>query len=288
MARRRTQYDPARYGFGARRTGPAVRPPVRVQPVKRVLPGQPVQRVLPGPQPQPPPFGVRPPAPTTPFAPPANQQQLIDARLAGQQTPAAPAPATPGAGGIPNLPPDALYEAQRRQLEDQLAAQLAAIGVERDQIPAITQLLTARMATQQEESTRQVNEGANARGVYDSGIRTTNVARSDLGYDQQRQDLAMQMAERQRGIAQQEAEARAAYQSQLMEALLGLAERAEPMGVPAGGEAAAATAPNGGLSPALQQQEPQQHSHGHGGPNSRNHHGQHHGAMHTHAHRHAK
>jgi hypothetical protein len=227
--------------------------------------------------------------------PPANQQQLVDARLAGQQivqtpgggyapAPAAPAPPSPGAGGIPNLPPDALYEAQRRQLEDQLAAQLAAIGVERDQIPAITQLLTARMATQQEESTRQVNEGANARGLYDSGIRTTNVARSDLGYEQQRQDLAMQMAERQRAIAQQEADARAAYQAQLMEALLGLAERSEPMGVPAG-EAAAAGTP-GGLSPAPQQ--PQQHEHGHGGPNSRNHHGQHHTKMHTHGHKHAR
>jgi hypothetical protein len=265
MARRRTQFDPARWPALLQPRALA-RPPARVQPIRRIGPlvPQPPRGGMPGKR------TLQPPRPIAPAPAPA---------------PVA-APTTPVSPAAPNLPLDPLYEQQRRGIEDQLAAQLAAIGVEREQIPAITQLLTSRMATQQEESTRQLNEGMNARGLYNSGIRTTDLARSDLGYERQRQDLAMQMAERQRALAQQEAEARAAYQSQLMEALLGLAERTEPMGVPT--RAGEAAQEGGGLSPSLQQQAQHNPDHGHGGPNSRNHHGQRHTAMHSHPHRHAK
>jgi len=228
--------------------------------------------------------------------PPANQAQLIQARqqgipigydpATGAYTPrTAPAAAAPGAPGQPNVPLDPAYEAQRRAIEDALAAELSSIGVQRDQIPALTNLFMTRLATQQGESTRQINEGAAARGIYHSGIRPTDIARSDLGYERERQDYAMSVVQQQQQLAAQEAAARAADQGGLAEALLALAERNRETYAPPGeGEVRDVT---GGMAPSLEQQAPKPHDHGHGGPNTRNHHGQRHDRMHSHAHKHA-
>jgi hypothetical protein len=146
----------------------------------------------------------------------------------------------------------------------------------------LTQLFMSRLGTQQEESTRQVNEGAAARGIYQSGIRTTDIARSDLGYERQRQDYAMGVVQQQQELAAREAAARAQAQQGLAEALAALAGRAEETYQPLGDVGGVRD-----VAPALQQQAQAPHEHNHGGPNSRNHHGQRHDRMHSHPHRHA-
>jgi hypothetical protein len=108
-------------------------------------------------------------------------------------------------------------------LEDALAGELANIGVARDQIPATLQLLRERMDTEQRESLRQVDESVNARGLYNSGIRTRDRDVATQGYDRRRQDLALGAAGDFNTLAQQESAARSNYARGLQELLMALA-----------------------------------------------------------------
>lgn len=125
-------------------------------------------------------------------------------------------------GGLP-LSPE--FEAQRRALEDQLAQELTAIGVARDQIPAYIRLITERLSTEQAEGERQTNEGAEARGIYDSTIRTTDLGRVRTGFDRSRQDLASDTARQYSDLAARQSGALTGYQGGIAELLLALAQQ---------------------------------------------------------------
>lgn len=115
----------------------------------------------------------------------------------------------------PNLPLSPEFEAAHRQLDDALSQALTGIGVQRDQIPALLAQLSARMDTDQQESLRQTDEAANARGIYNSGIRTQDRGKVNLGYDRQRQDVANTTAQQYAELAQAESGARSGYAKDL-------------------------------------------------------------------------
>lgn len=144
------------------------------------------------------------------------------------------APPPPQSGAAPGdyFPIDPLYEAQRRAADDALSAELASIGIARDQIPAVRDLLLARMATDQGETNRQINNVMNDRGIWDSGITTANIARSDLQYDRARQDQAFQFQQVLNELLGRESEATLGYDQNLMEAMLALAGRQEETYMP--------------------------------------------------------
>lgn len=125
-------------------------------------------------------------------------------------------------------------EAMKRSLDDALAAELASVTTDRQQIPALIALVSERMMTDQTEDLRRTDEGANARGLYNSGIRTTNREKVDLGYGRQRQDLASQAATQYSDLARRETGAYTTYQQGLAEALLQLAQTAAANGTSIG------------------------------------------------------
>lgn len=116
---------------------------------------------------------------------------------------------------------------QQRGAEDALAAAMAAISGQRGQIEPARQMGLQRLATNQAEDTRQIAEGANARGIFGSGIQRVDTARSDLGFDRQRQDMALDFQRQLTELQNQESAAQLAYQQALMEAQLGLGARSE-------------------------------------------------------------
>lgn len=132
----------------------------------------------------------------------------------------------PHQGGGSTLMLSPQGEAVRRGLDDELAGTLTRLGVQRDQIPAMVKLMTARLESDQTEDLRQTDEAANARGVYNSGMRTTNRHNVTQGYDRQRQDLASNIAQQFSDLAQQEADARSRYNQGLTDLLLSLANDA--------------------------------------------------------------
>lgn len=129
----------------------------------------------------------------------------------------------PGASSL-TLSPQA--EAARRGLEDELAATLASIGVARDQIPATLELITARLLSDQEEDLRNTDENANARGIYNSGIRTTDRGRVTQGYDRKRADIAADAAQQLADLAAAESGAYAGFNRSWADVLLDLAIQA--------------------------------------------------------------
>lgn len=122
------------------------------------------------------------------------------------------------------LPLSPEFEAARRALEDNLAAELAAIGVARAEIPALVELVTQRLATDQAEVERRTNEAANARGVYNSTIRTDDLGDVRAGFDRNRQDFAFDVARMFGELSQRESGARGDYNRSLSELLLALAQ----------------------------------------------------------------
>jgi hypothetical protein len=144
--------------------------------------------------------------------------------------PPAPQPDTGSVQGAtaPNpsqtLPLSPQFEASRRAASDQLSATLAQIGVAREEIPAMVNMITARMGTDQAFDTNMLNEAMNGRGLYDSGIRAQDTQQLNQGYDRQRQDMAFDVARQYRDLATQESQARLSYEQQLAEMLLELAQ----------------------------------------------------------------
>lgn len=132
----------------------------------------------------------------------------------------------PGGAAFPNgelapgLPLSPEFEQGRRMLEDELAAALAQIQVGRDEIPAIVNMIEARLKNDEVDDVRRTNEAANARGLYNSGIRTTDVGRVNQAYGRQRQDVGTEMARTLRDLAGQESTARGGYDRGLLELLL--------------------------------------------------------------------
>lgn len=172
---------------------------------------------------------LSPRTPTEQFAPPnptpgggRNVQPVAQAAAAAQ----------PAGFG---LPLDPAFEAQRRALEDSLASALLNIGIAREEIPAMVRMLSNRIMTDQQLANRQVNEAVNARGLYNSGIRQTELGIAGLPFDRARQDLALEAARQYQELLRREADARLAYQQGLTEALIALQQRVRELGVPLAG-----------------------------------------------------
>jgi hypothetical protein len=110
-----------------------------------------------------------------------------------------------------------------RGLEDQLAAMLSGITGQRGLLDPQRQLTRTRLGIEETEDTRLLNEGMNTRGIYNSGIRPTEQGKLTQQYGQRYEDVEFAHAQQLAALAQQEAAARATYQSGLGELLLGLA-----------------------------------------------------------------
>lgn len=129
----------------------------------------------------------------------------------------------PQALGLP-LSPE--FEQGRRALEDELAGTLANLGVAREDLVRTVELVKARIATDLAEEKRQVDESSNARGIYNSGIRTRNRDRAQFYTDRKSQDVGMEAARALREMAAQESGARSSYFKGLAELLMDVARNA--------------------------------------------------------------
>lgn len=141
---------------------------------------------------------------------------------------AGPAAGGVGAGGTATgvgLPLDPLFEAQRRALEDALAAQLQPLGPARDRILAEQNLQQTRLGTNQGVDQRRLMDLMAARGIVNSGIQARDTGRLATDYLRQYQDLANTTAGQLGEVSTAEAGAQAEYQRGLMELLLALANR---------------------------------------------------------------
>jgi hypothetical protein len=128
--------------------------------------------------------------------------------------------------GIPdNLPLDAYFEAQRRQLNDALMARLGYINPQREQVGADRALQEARLSTNEGVDTNRLLEQLASRGAFGGGVQVRDQGYLGTDYLRQRQDLASQVAQAMSGLSQQESEAQSQYSQGLMEALLALAQR---------------------------------------------------------------
>jgi hypothetical protein len=128
--------------------------------------------------------------------------------------------------GIPTtLPLDSYFEAQRRQIADALSARLGYINPQREQVGAQQALQEARLNTNEGVDQRRMLEALAGRGAFGGGIQARDQGYLSTDYLRQRQDVAQGSADAYSGLAQQESEAQAQYSSQLMEALMALAQR---------------------------------------------------------------
>lgn len=97
------------------------------------------------------------------------------------------------------------------QLEDELAAELAQVGVARSQIPAMVALFTQRLASQEGLDRGSLDESMASRGIYTSGIRTSELGNLLNQYNRQRQDFAFDTAGQYSDLAARESNARMNY-----------------------------------------------------------------------------
>lgn len=142
-------------------------------------------------------------------------------------------PPPPGGGVFPDgewepgLPLSPQFEAARRALEDQLAGQLSAIGLQEAEIPITLRLMQARLKADEEEANRQIQESANARGVFASGGTQRDLGRSARGYERTRRDAANDAARALGELARGRLGAHSDYARGLAELILQYSQDAE-------------------------------------------------------------
>jgi hypothetical protein len=194
-------------------------------------------------------FQAFPPAPMGSYAAPPVPQGpavapgVLQGAATAPQGPQVAGSAQPQQGATPaggpqsyadqqlsQLPLSPAFEAQRRAVNDQLSATLAQIGVAQQEIPAMVNMITARMSTQQGLDTNRLNESMIGRGLYDSSIRQQDTGYLNADYDRGRQDVAMDAVRQYRDLATQQSQARTYAEQQLAEMLLALAQ--ETLGDP--------------------------------------------------------
>ena len=128
------------------------------------------------------------------------------------------------------LPIDPVFEALRRQYEDELSATLSNLTRDRAQIPLMQELILSRLGRDQALANEASDEDAIGRGVFRSGVRGQNLRDIDMNFGRERADVAQSLGQQYGGLAQAEAEARMNYRRQLDQALLDLAERLRQAG----------------------------------------------------------
>lgn len=126
----------------------------------------------------------------------------------------------PGAGQGSSLTLSPQAEQLRRSLESELSRELSQIGVAEEQIPAALTVLNARLAADQDEALREANEAANARGVYNSGIRTNSRKRVTDTFDRTRSEVASDVARQYGDLASRKSAAYSNFNTSWAEALL--------------------------------------------------------------------
>jgi hypothetical protein len=175
--------------------------------------------------------------------------------------PGMPAPRFPTQPGFPPqgepvqnfLPMTPQFEAGRRGVQDQMNAALAQIGVSREQIPVIANLITQRLATDEGYDNRRLDESLANRGMFDSGTNPYVRGRDIYTpYGRERQDLAFNIAQQYADLSQAENQAYLEASQAMTELLLDRASDVssqQPLGLPTfmeGRESIARTPPSGG------------------------------------------
>lgn len=138
----------------------------------------------------------------------------------------------PGGGGGNNLPPDhanpiemnPFYVQGLAALDAQLDAELTSLGVEQADVLAINNLINARLGIEHQEGLRQVDESSNARGLYNSGIRTRDRGYTDLSFSQRFEDLGIDTGSKLRDIAHRRGQAESAKKMGVADLALRVAE----------------------------------------------------------------
>lgn len=122
------------------------------------------------------------------------------------------------------LPMTPQFEAGRRGAEDQLSAQLAQIGIAREQIPYFLNFYGQRDVTDKGYANNALDENLAARGIFDSTVnpylRTRDI---DTPYGRRAQDRTLAAEQQYADLAGQEGGAQLSYNQSLMELLLGRA-----------------------------------------------------------------
>lgn len=274
--RRRLPQPGQAYGASARPYGATARPNLgpsagMVGAAQTSNPGAPPYQPPPGwvPQPGTMPVNSPPPAPAA----------------------AAPAPAAPAGPALPAaITANPGYVAGLAALEDALAAALQGVGSGKEMAGAQLKLLLERLGITQTESERQSREGANARGIFGSGIMSQDLGQLGQGFGQQREDAGFGYAQTLSGLAQQEAEAKASYGTSLSELLMQAAQSAAQDTSLAYGPQEAPQQPQGPGEPKPGPAD-RRHTHQHGGGGVTHHGQKHNGQGHPkgpHTHEHAK
>jgi hypothetical protein len=154
-----------------------------------------------------------------------NGPQSPGVPVPGQPVPGQPAPGQPGQPGQPTLPLDPIYEAQRQAAQANFDRQMSAIQASGLRLSAEEQVALARLATNEGVDVQQLLENTAARGTLNSSIYGDD--RSLLATDaaRNRQDLASSIADALGGLSVQAGDVQSNYESDLMAALMGSADR---------------------------------------------------------------
>lgn len=139
----------------------------------------------------------------------------VDPRGRGRSD--APAPAELG------LPLSPEFEAGRRALEDELSGTLASIATSREELMSMVELVKARLATDLADEKRMIDEQMNARGIFDSGVRTRDTNRAQFQSDRTLVDVGLDAAGKLNQLAASESGARSSYLKGLAELLMNAA-----------------------------------------------------------------
>jgi hypothetical protein len=126
-------------------------------------------------------------------------------------------------GQLAGLPLTGAGEQGNRILEDQLQAALAQITGQRGLVQPGVDLALARLGTDQGIAQANLDESLVGRGIYDSGIRTTDTQELSTQFGRGRQDLALGAAQQYADLDAQAAEAYGEFMRQLQELRLNLA-----------------------------------------------------------------
>lgn len=134
--------------------------------------------------------------------------------------PLGPNPSIPPPPGPASLPLSSVFESGRRGLEDSYAGSLAQIQAQRGQVQPMLDLNLARLGSNQTEDRNTTAANLGERGIYGNGVGGQVMHDVDIGYDRQRQDMALETARILDALAQQEGEAGLGYSQGITELLL--------------------------------------------------------------------
>ena len=141
--------------------------------------------------------------------------------MPGWNLPQLPAPNLAAAG----LTPDAQFLAAGNIANSQYGATTSALAPAYNNLTNMFNLGLGRLGTNEAEAIRGVDETSNDRGLYGSGIRTTNRAKTNLDYDRQRQDQVYDFMGKYQDLMNTATQAGSAYDQSMSQAVADLTDR---------------------------------------------------------------